>query len=266
MVGKPVNMIRFFNSDMSANDTIVRLDAAESHHAKNVLRLREGECVGVLNGKGLEITGTLEFEGKRHVKIRTRGVRYVEKPVKSCILGFAVTESRDTDALIIRSSVELGVTGICNLISRYCGYRKCGDTDKFIRRRHRILTGACKQSGHLWLPELTGPLPLEDFLEGCRNTVRVFAGWEPGLGEMVLNHSAFPESSDGFVWVVGPEGGWSREDLNIMKTWGVFFIRLGTHTLTTPVAAVAGLAALKTSIGDWRPFLQPGRTPEYEVY
>lgn len=258
MVVKPVDMIRFFNFDASEVDTIVRLDASESHHARNVLRLREGEHVGVLNGKGLEITGILEFEGKRHALVRTREVRYVEKPANSCILGFAVTESRDTDALIIRNSVELGVTGICNLISRYCGFRKSGDKNKFIQRRHRILTGACKQSGQLWLPEMTGPMPLEDFLEGLPDNIRVFAGWEPGLEDTEWIQSAVPESPEGFAWIVGPEGGWSREDLNVMKTWGTLFIRLGSNTLTTPVAAVSGLAALKTSIGDWKAFFQPG--------
>lgn len=58
LLHKRTNKIyRFFNPETVAEDEVIYLDTAESHHARNVLRLRQGEQVQVLNGKGLEVTG-----------------------------------------------------------------------------------------------------------------------------------------------------------------------------------------------------------------
>lgn len=111
----------------------------------------------------------MEFKSGRNAQVKKLTVRYLDKPEKPCILGFAATDNRDSDALIIRSAVEMGVTEISVLISQYAGFKQSGDTNRFLERRHKIMVGACKQSGRLWLPEITGPMKLEDFLIAYRN-------------------------------------------------------------------------------------------------
>ncbi|MGB3975276.1 MAG: RsmE family RNA methyltransferase [bacterium] len=245
---------RFFNPETVAEDEVIYLDTAESHHARNVLRLRQGEQVQVLNGKGLEVTGILEFKSGRNAQVKKLTVRYLDKPEKPCILGFAATDNRDSDALIIRSAVEMGVTEISVLISQYAGFKQSGDTNRFLERRHKIMVGACKQSGRLWLPEITGPMKLEDFLDSVSKSVQVFAGWEPGLGKSMPSFLPSQIQQKGFAWIVGPEGGWSSSDVSILDKKGVSLISLGSSTLTSPVAAIAGLAALKVIFDDWWPF------------
>ncbi len=238
---------------------MIKLDSTESHHAKNVLRLRNGEHVRVLNGKGLEIEGLLEFKSGQNASVNVLSARYLDKLTKTCILGFVATENRDTDALIIRSAVEIGVAEIYVLISQYTGYRQSGNKNKFMERRYKIMVGACKQSGQLWLPKIAGPMKLEEFFDDLQDSVPAFVGWEPDLGMMEKAQPPLQAPSDGFAWIVGPEGGWSPLDISVLEKRGVTFMSLGSSTLTSPVAAIAGLTALKICFEDWLPFYNERR-------
>jgi 16S rRNA (uracil1498-N3)-methyltransferase len=243
-------MVRFFCSDLHEQMEVVKLDREEAHHAR-VMRIRESDTVFVLTGRGLEITGTIHFRRSNDVYIQVSSARQVDRMSKFCILGLAMPECRNTLAKIIRSAVELGVTGVCLLITHYSGFRKTGDVVKYMTRLKSIMISACKQSGQLWLPSLPDPMDLKEFFASLPKDVSIYVGWEPELNGSQSELKSDPQTRSGFAWIIGPEGGWSPEDLSVIQSSKPICIRFGTATLTMHVAAIAGLAALKTHVSMW---------------
>ncbi len=245
-----VDVMRFYSINADIQSDFIKLEREEAHHAR-VRRLRENDKVSVINGKGLECTGHIHFCQSGEVYVKAQEIRQIERASKRCILGVAVPECRNTAALVIKSAVELGITDLCLLITRYSGFRKTGNVNKFMTRWKKIMISACKQSGRLWLPHLPNPMELNEFYSCVPHDIMICVGWEPGLSDSVNDLPHIENSGSDFAWVVGPEGGWSIEDQTVIREWKPLYIQFGSGTLTTAVAVIAGLAALKTRFDGW---------------
>ncbi len=243
--------MRFYCSQIPETQDFLLLSKEEAHHARRVLRLEHGQSVIVLDGKGHEATGILEFPDPGTALVRILSRRNVDCISQHRILGIAVPENRDTLALIVRSAVELEVTQIVFLITRFSGVRMSGNVEKYMDRWTKSMIAACKQSGRLWFPAIRGPANLDPFLRSLPQNLAVCVGWEPALEGIPEDVSEIPMAVNGFVWIVGPEGGWSKDDRSVLAGFKVHCIRLGHLTLTSHVATIAGISALRTMFRDW---------------
>ncbi|HPQ40128.1 MAG TPA: RsmE family RNA methyltransferase [bacterium] len=242
---------RFFAADIPGINGCVDLTRSESHHARHVMRIKDGAAVKLIDGHGTEATGVIRYPDGRTAQITVSDRSVFEPPALRTVLALAFPDHREVLSDVIRGAVELGATGIDLVRSEHSGIRRAGDFDKVLTRCRRIVMSAAKQSGAVWFPEVSGLFDLRAYLDGIPEDTRVFCGWEPGAGEDVSGPSDIVPGASHLVWLVGPEGGWSARELQFLARPGIGKLRLGGRTLTTRVAAIAGLSALMTGLDRW---------------
>lgn len=244
--------MRFFCVDTASGKNPVQLDSDESHHIRRVLRLKHDQPVTLFDGMGTEASGTLILPESGPASVQILTSRFYQQDSNQCIAGVAIPDNRDALALMIRSLVQLDVSRITLLESRYCGVKKAGNIARYMERWKGAVLAASKQCGRRWFPVFTGLMDLESFFRSLPDGLPTYVGWEPVLNGIPDDVSSLKPRPEGFAWIVGPEGGWSEEDWLVMSRWNPSRLRFGNLTLTSEVAAIAGISALKTQFGCWR--------------
>jgi 16S rRNA (uracil1498-N3)-methyltransferase len=193
------------------------LEAADAHHLDRVLRLAQGEVVVATDGRGRWTRcryrggGTLEVDGP---------VEFEAAPSPALTVAFTPVKAERPE-WVVQKLTELGVDRVVVLsTSRSVVRWEPGRARAVLDRCRRVAAGAAAQARRVWLPEVSGVVGLED-LE--RSGVALA---EPGGPPLV------PELTG---VAVGPEGGWSPEELSC----GLPTVSLSAHVLRAETAAVA---------------------------
>lgn len=218
-------MHRAFVSDLTEKMT---LDAQTLHRFKKVLRLEAGSPVELFDGQGKVGRGLLTT-GSELEQLR---IQEYPKPKQHFILCQAWV-SMDKLEQITQHATELGMS---ELILFRASRSQVDLSKKQTSRQDRLIRiaqDASRQCGRVWVPEIRFS---DAILEGT--------GW----GQKLV---ADPEALYGFgvlesrvSIVIGPEGGFSNEELQKFKTLGAIPVRLSEYVLRTETAGLAALAQL----------------------
>src|SRR3989304_4360144 len=148
-------MRRFFVKKKKKDSRHIEIKGDEFSHLKNVLRLKQGDAVICLNGKGLEFIGHIESILKNSAKVKTDTVREnkTESPLSLTLLQGLV--KGDKPEFIVQKATELGVKGIIfytteRTVPRF-SKEKAG---KRLERLRKVSIYALKQSERGFLPEI----------------------------------------------------------------------------------------------------------------
>lgn len=227
------------------------LGPEESRHLSEVLRLREDEEVRVFDGEGGEFACTVETVTKKGAIltiVRECEPKCPESPLR-LTLAPALTKGDKFD-LVIQKAVELGVTRFVPLHTDRCDV-KVKDPEKRLERWNRIVIEASKQCGRATLMEIE---PVTDFSRFIVDQ----AGDARGAVTLLFTeragrdiHSFQPsDPSDKITAMIGPEGGWSDEELSLAESKGVTLVTLGGRILRAETAAIAIASILQHRLGD----------------
>ena len=232
---------------LSAEAKIVLPESAAAHLVR-VLRLREGdECV-LFNGDGHDYAARIVAAGKREVVAQVLSASPVgnESPLRiTLIQGVARGEKMD---LILQKATELGVAGFIPVLAERTEVKLDAErTGKRMAHWRSVIVSACEQSGRARVPELTQPLALGQIATEVRDDAVRFT-LDP-VGELTLATLATPTVRP-VVIAIGPEGGWSPRDREILRVAGFSGLRLGPRVLRTETAGLAAIAALQSRYGD----------------
>lgn len=237
-------MNRFFLPPSEWNLSSPALDADESHHAVDVLRLGAGDRVVVFDGAGTEATAQIvAVEGKR---LQLKIVQKSTTPKLPCeiTLAQAVPKGKNME-FIIQKAVELGATRIAPLLSdRTVVHLDAQDAEKKRAKWHEIAVEACKQCGQNRIPEILLPkTPKAYFESGERSDLMLIASLQPDARRIkdTLAESKSPKS---VTVLVGPEGDFTPAELALAKSHGCAPITLGPIILRTETAALYCLSVL----------------------
>lgn len=232
----------------------VRLPADESRHLLRVLRASVGDDVVLTDGRGHRLHGMLDAVDGREAVVGIRSVERDEAELARprLVLACGVIKGKRWEWLL-EKAVELGVHRIAPLLSRHA------EVDPGAGRQRRwetILHTALKQSGRTWCPEISDPATpaVELGRDGTRTVCyglarsRSDASAEGLLDprDMADPDALFEpgaQAPDELVWCVGPEGGWSDDEIRLLADAGRA-VRLGPHRLRAETAAAAGLLPL----------------------
>jgi len=242
---------RFYCPEIGQPGEDAVLPPEERHHLRHVLRIRDGARVCLVNGAGVTGHASVHFPDRQTVRVTIADRQAWAPPLSRVTLALAFPEHRDVLTDVIRGVVELGVSDIELIHTRYCGFKRSGDIDKILDRCRRIIRHASQQCGRVWFPRVSGITRLAPFLAGTPPDMAIYCGWEPEAGGTVISIGDIPIHSGDFVWLVGPEGGWSGPERQLMQQNKICKVRLGGLTLTTRMAATAGLSALLTRLERW---------------
>lgn len=225
--------LRNFRFDRLAETAVgapVVLERGEHNHLFRVLRAKPGEIVGLLDGFGM--AGTAKVEKGNILTLVT--CEKAPLPAKRIHLYIAPPRRQKMDS-ILKQAAELGVYRI---VPVHCEYAVSEPGENAVGGRWKdLLFEACKQSSNPYLPVVESMIPFPDAVadaqEKC-NFVAYGSVRDPGNFQF--------ESGDA-AWFVGPEGGYSPEELSVLERVA-HPVRLGSYILRVETAAVAGIAKL----------------------
>jgi 16S rRNA (uracil1498-N3)-methyltransferase len=212
------------------------LDPRESRHLLRVLRVRPGDAVEVLDGRGTVREGRFAGESGGRARIEVVETREAPRLAPELVLMPAVAKGKAMD-LILRVATEIGAARIVPVFTAHGEVRL--DEARAVERRGKwetVMVEACKQCGLPWLPDLTVPRPLEEAFSSLpEDALRIVASLEEG-GRPLADLLDPAAAAAGVVFAVGPEGDFSPEEYALLREQGFRPARLGAQVLRAQTA------------------------------
>jgi len=243
----------------AADSLVVTLNAEETRHLHDVLRLGRGDEVAVFDGTGREFQCRIETVRKDSALLQVLTQVTAPSPESPLDLTLAVALLKgEKFDLVIQKSTELGVCRIIPLMTDRADVRlRAGDDVRHkVSRWQRIALEAAKQSGRAAIPEIAAPLAFASFAqlvskldEGRDQNISVLMFSERG-GQSLAEAINVSNKPRRLIAVVGPEGGWADEEIELARSEGWSIITLGGRTLRAETAAIAIVTLLEHRFGD----------------
>jgi len=238
----------------------VTLSEEEARHARDVLRLRSGDEVYVFDGAGKEFRCVLGEFTRDGAVLAVRDEVDPARPESSLDLTMAIALLKhEKFDLVIQKTTELGVNRIIPLKSERAEVRLKDNQDeqKRLTRWRRIALEAAKQSGRARVPEISPPADFMVLLSGFvveketieNETLRVMFSEREG-SSLAMITNGFSSAVKKIIALVGPEGGWSDQEIELARDAGWQIVTLGGRTMRAETAAIAMVALLQHRFGD----------------
>ncbi len=246
MVGA-VRFPRFFAPAAAAVATTIELPDDEAIHLTRVLRLRAGDHVAVFNGSGSEWLGSVEQADKKRVSVRLiEAVVPAEEPRVAITLAIAMLKG-DKMGDLIRDAVMLGAAAIQPLITtRSEAVPSSKAQSARLDRWARIAVASTKQCGRAVVAPVRPPCDLPTVLESA-GTAIMFV--EPDAA-MQANPLKDVPGVDAATLLIGPEGGWTPDEVRQASLKGAMLVTLGGQTIRADAMPLVALTALRVHWGD----------------
>lgn len=207
------------------------LDGAEADHAA-VLRLRAGDAVGILDGAGRTASCRILEIGRRRVLLERGEERIVPRPASLPVLALASSKAVRR-GFFAEKAAELGA----HAVWLWRGERSQGDLPpKAGNAWMAQMIAGIKQCGNPWLPEVRVLRGLEDVVALAADADRRILPWELQDASSLItpDRLGLPGVT---VYVIGPEGGFSPRELDMLDAAGFDRISLGARVLRCETAA-----------------------------
>lgn len=238
-------MRRFFaDSDSFAGDKIV-LGKDETRHLRDVLRLAEGDEVAVFDGSGVDYTCVIENMSKKGtiLAVSSKHASPSEESPLSLKMCVALTKG-DRFEFVIQKCVELGVAKLVPLITDRCDVKLHDKTESKMDRWKKIVIESSKQCGRGVLMQISEPKSFGTLFQSSEKDGMIL--FSERDGEAMSDFKSTKELSA----LIGPEGGWSDDELAAAKEAGVRIITLGGRILRAETAAISIATILQHRHGD----------------
>lgn len=237
---------RLFVAAPLAAGARIEADREQFNYLANVLRMEEGREVLIFNGRDGEWRARLTFPTRKRIELLSEEQTRPQPPLPDLHYLFAPLKVGRLDYLV-QKAVEMGA-GLLQPVMTQHVQGKLGSLD---RLRANVVEAA-EQCGILAVPEVREPLRLDAALEAWQQDRRIIfcdEGAQSNNPLPILETIAEPA----LALLVGPEGGFSEEERARLHSLPfVTAIPLGPRILRADTAAVAALAVLQASRGDWR--------------
>ena len=226
-------MHSFFVEHLAAEGCTLTLAKRESDHLFKTLRARPDDLVELLDGKG----GRAEAVVLADKTLEIRCVTREPEPAGKLRLYCAPPRKAKFDVLL-KQAAELGVWEI-----QLVRFERNVAQPEGSERWQLLLQEGCKQSKNPFLPMVLPPVDLEEMFQLIRS--RQEKAWFGAIRSGSVQHDA----SGNFAWIVGPEGGFTASEEELMLQKGILPLNLGPYVLRLETAAVCGLAVLRQMMG-----------------
>ncbi len=225
--------------------TAVELPADTASHLAKVLRARSGDDLVLFNGDGREFRGSIEAVRGSRVTALIGDGRQVDRESPIAITLVQCVPRGDRMDFIVQKATELGVARIVPVLSQRSVVR-LSDRQSESKAAHwrAVAVSACEQCGRNRLPDIAAPRQLIDHLGESATGLKLVLQPDPQRQAAALNLGASVQIA------VGPEGGFSPEELEAFRISGFSHIALGPRVLRAETAAIAAVAWLQTRFGD----------------
>lgn len=225
----------------------VPLDRDRANYLFNVLRLHPGDAVLLFNGRDGEWRARVAAAGKRGGTLSI-GERARTQPKPGDVhLAFAPLKHARLDYLV-QKAVEMGAARIQPVITRHTQVARIN-----IERMRANVVEAAQQCGVLSLAEVGEPVAFERMVVSLPpQRLVVFCDEDADIADPMAALRAAP-AHEGITVLIGPEGGFSHEErAALVAREHAVRLSLGPRILRADTAAVAAMALVQATLGDWR--------------
>jgi 16S rRNA (uracil1498-N3)-methyltransferase len=234
----------FFVELLKGPETIVSLSPPDSRHALRSLRLQPGEEVSLADGAGTVGRGRLAGEEDELAVVRVEEIhRVVRRPP---IVSVALAAPKgDRLSWAVQKLAEVGTDEVV-LLEAGRSVRTWGEgrADRAVERLRTVAREAAMQSRQPFVMEVTPPVPFQEaYPSSPALGVLLWAGANAGLDK------ALPDQATGVRLFVGPEGGFSEQEIDAAKEAGLVEASLGPSILRTETAALVGATLVLARYG-----------------
>jgi 16S rRNA (uracil1498-N3)-methyltransferase len=236
-----VRTVRLYVSDLAPGER--RLDGDAAHYLSHVVRLRPGEAFVAFDPAArLEAAGEVSRSDRDAVIVRLGESHPARAVAPHDVTLVQCAGKGDKVDEVVRATTALGVRAIVVVESARSVARIEGE--RAARRNERwraIALDAARQSGRGDVPDIEGPRAFADALSTLRERRATKLCLDPHAD---ASFSSALTPTDPIVLLVGPEGGFTDDELTLADRAGFTRVRLGPFVLRTELAATAALAAL----------------------
>ena len=237
----PKSLPRLFVRQTLSEGVAIALDANQANYLGNVLRLGVGAELLVFDGLSGEWLAHIADAGKKRMTLEVDRQTRESESIPDVWLAFAPVKRAQTDWLVEKAT-ELGAARLVPVITQ----RTIAERVR-LDRLESIAIEAAEQCGRTRVPEIAEPAGLRRFVEDIDPARHLYLADETG-GEPVAN--SFREGPGAIL--VGPEGGFTPEERDMVRAAGATAISLGPRILRAETAALAALGVYMALAGDWR--------------
>lgn len=237
-------MQRLFVADDLASGAAFDADPQQSHYLAHVLRLGEGAEVLLFNGRDGEWSSRIAGKTKKAVRLEVLEIQRPQPVHPDLVYCFAPLKVGRLDYLV-QKAVEMGAGTMVPVITQHTQMKPGID------RLRANAVEAAEQCGILAIPEVREAVKLEQLLSGWDKERRlIFCDEDASTNNPTAALQAIKERK--LALLVGPEGGFSDDERRMLRALPfVTAIPLGPRILRADTAAVAALAVIQATIGDW---------------
>jgi 16S rRNA (uracil1498-N3)-methyltransferase len=245
-------MRRFFVEKIDAEQTSFSITEPEAKHISKVLRMGPGDRFILMDGKGARFLARIESAGSHEVRV------FLEKPLPEpppspveITLCQGLLKSRKMDYLIQKTS-ELGVDYIMPFSSERTVVRLKKDRlPGRMKHWREIARGSAKQSDRAVPAQIEGLIPFNELVAKWKedDSLKVVLWEEEGSKDLKGLLREFSTQKK-FIGMVGPEGGFSRQEVEAAKDAGFVPASLGHRILRSETAAITMVAVVQYELGD----------------
>ncbi|MFC5386641.1 16S rRNA (uracil(1498)-N(3))-methyltransferase [Aquamicrobium segne] len=236
---------RLFVPDDLAAGHEIEVNAQQSHYLAHVLRLGQGAELLLFNGRDGEWLAAISKIAKKTVRLAVEKLQRPQPAPSDLVYCFAPLKRERLDYLV-QKAVEMGAGILQPVITQHTQVTKPG-----LERLRANIIEAAEQCGILTVPELRDTMRLEPLLGQWDASRRlIFCDEAAATHNPIAALSAITERR--LALLVGPEGGFSDKERHMLRVLPfVSAIPLGSRILRADTAAVAALAVIQATIGDW---------------
>jgi len=221
---------RYYLPEIPTAKTIATLPPAESQHAIKVMRIQVGDSIELFDGVGNQASAMVSSVTRKDCHCTVEAAEPVDRE-PSCNLTLAIALPKpDRCREMVERLTELGVRRIAPIVAKRT---QRGPSPSVIDKLRRAVIEACKQSGRNVLMDIADPGSLDDFV---RQTNETDIKWiaHPD-GEPMTSQIANDRSSA--IALIGPEGGWTEDEVALSIDAGYEKIGLGKRIYRIETAA-----------------------------
>lgn len=246
-------MQRLFLRHILASGAATEADRTQANYLINVLRMSDGDQVLVFNGKDGEWLARLRVEGRRACTIELveqvrpqtvpADIHYLFAPLKHARLDY-----------MVQKAVEMGASALRPVMTQHTQASRVN-----LERMEANVIEAAEQCGIISVPDVLEPRSLKELLSGwqmadpARRLLFCDEAAETSNPLPALARLA-EQGPQPYALLIGPEGGFSEEERALLRAQPfVTVIPLGPRILRADTAAVAALAVIQATLGDWGP-------------
>ena len=243
---------RIYSDSSLEKGKTFELDNRSDHYLRHVLRIRAGQPITVFNGDGNDYHGIVAEIKRKVIQVLLDDTEPMintskESPLDiTLIIGISKGDRMDW---VIQKATELGVNNIQPLLTNRVDTKlNASREEKKIEHWQSVAISACEQCGRSIIPKLSRPIKITDWLSETRDTLKLVLD---SSGKKLKNFNSetehLPKKID---LLIGPEGGFTHEEIENAIKENYFPLSLGPRILRTETAPLVAISLMQERWGD----------------